>query len=154
MMKKNGGRMAQLRNFSFRVTPKSRTMPHRPAVRRRLSARLPLWRRSVPWTVTTTSMIISVCGAITTSTSSSVSMRTAPLNSSALRATSWIFPRWTPTPACTLTSAAEPEQPRAASVEACTGTAPCIFACCLICAEWMLHAAFKGQTSLHSVIAT
>ena len=30
----------------------------------------------------------------------------------------------------------------------------CIFACCLICAEWMLHAAFKGQTGLHSVIAT
>lgn len=30
----------------------------------------------------------------------------------------------------------------------------CIFACCLICAEWMLHAAFKGQTSLHSIIAT
>ena len=29
-----------------------------------------------------------------------------------------------------------------------------IFACCLICAEWMLHAAFKGQTGLHSVIAT
>ncbi|ATP00632.1 DUF3137 domain-containing protein [Faecalibacterium duncaniae] len=29
---------------------------------------------------------------------------------SALRATSWIFPRWTPTPACTLTSAAEPDR--------------------------------------------
>ena len=55
------GRMAQLRNFSFRVAPKSRAVLPRPAVRRRLSARLLLGRRSVPWTVTTTSMIISVC---------------------------------------------------------------------------------------------
>lgn len=47
MMKKNGGRMAQLRNFSFRATLKSRAMPHRPAVLRRLSARLLLgWLHS------------------------------------------------------------------------------------------------------------
>ena len=36
-----------MRNFSFRGTPKSQAMPHRPAVRRRLSARLPLgWLHS------------------------------------------------------------------------------------------------------------
>ncbi len=49
MMKNNGGggRMAQLRNFSFRGTPKSRAMPHRPAVRRLPSARLLLgWLHS------------------------------------------------------------------------------------------------------------
>ena len=42
-----GGRMAQLRNFSFRGTPKSRAVLPRPAVRRRLSARLLLgWLHS------------------------------------------------------------------------------------------------------------
>ena len=47
MMKKNGGRMAQLRNFSFRVAPKSRVVLPRPAVRRLPSARLPLgWLHS------------------------------------------------------------------------------------------------------------
>lgn len=47
MMKKNGGRMAQLRNFSFRGTPKSRAVLPRPAVRRLPSARLPLgWLHS------------------------------------------------------------------------------------------------------------
>ena len=28
------------------------------------------------------------------------------------------------------------------------------FACCLICAEWMPHTAFRVQTGLHSIIAT
>lgn len=47
MMKKNGGRMAQLRNFSFRGTPKSRVVLPRPAVRRLPSARLLLgWLHS------------------------------------------------------------------------------------------------------------
>ena len=47
MMKNNGERMAQLRNFSFRVTPKSRAVLPRPAVRRLPSARLLLgWLHS------------------------------------------------------------------------------------------------------------
>ena len=47
MMKNNGERMAQLRTFSFRVTPKLRVVLPRPAVRRLPSARLLLgWLHS------------------------------------------------------------------------------------------------------------